>query len=107
MSGFLLDHEFRGPGDTIEAAAYRIQSRYGVPVHTTLRLRQSREIKDMFVSSFVPVLNAYLAVKDKMESAATRMERAYEEERNRAVDPRLRRMAAAIAGKETQKEEEG
>ena len=32
MTGFLLSREHRGPGDTIEAAAYRLQSRYGIPV---------------------------------------------------------------------------
>lgn len=99
MSGFLLASEHRGPGDTIEAAAYRLQTRYGIPVATTMRLR-NREVKDMFMSSFFPVLNAYLAVKDRVTAAAERMERAYEEERNRAVDSRLRRMADAVRGYE-------
>lgn len=105
MSGFLLESEFRGPGDTIEAAAYRVQTKYGIPVATTLRLRCSREVKDMFMSSFFPVLNAYLSLKDRMSAAASRMEQTYEEERSRAVDPRLRRMASTIRGEETQEEE--
>lgn len=100
MSGFLLAKEHRGPGDTIEAAAYRLQTRYGVPVATTMRLR-NREVKDMFVSSFFPILNAYLAVTAKINAAADRMERAYEEERNRAVDPGLVRLADAVAGRKT------
>lgn len=104
MSGFLLEREFRGPGDTIEAAAYRMQTRYGIPVSTTMRLR-NREVKDMFTSTFFPILNAYLAVKDKINAAADRMERTYEEERNRTVDSSLRRLADAVAGfKETEGE---
>ena len=103
MSTFLLAKEFRGPGDTIEAAAYRLQSRYGIPVATTVRLRKT-EVKDMFLSSFFPILNAYLAVKGKMEAAAERMEQKYEEQRDSAVDPRILRLADFVANR---KEKEG
>lgn len=103
MSTFLLAKEFRGPGDTIEAAAYRLQSRYGIPVATTVRLRKT-EVKDMFLSSFFPILNAYLAVKGKMEAAAERMEQKYEEQRDSAVDPRILRLSDFVAGR---KEKEG
>lgn len=105
MSGFLLSREYRGPGDTIEAAAYRLQTRFGIHPATTMRLR-NEEVKDMRVSSFAPILNAYLAVRDKLNSAAAKMERAYEEERSRAVDPRLLRLSDAVAGKETRETEE-
>lgn len=103
MSTFLLAKEFRGPGDTIEAAAYRLQSRYGIPVATTVRLRKT-EVKDMFLSSFFPILNAYLAVKSKMEAAAERMEQKYEEQRDSAVDPRILRLSDFVAGR---RKEEG
>lgn len=98
MCGFLLEKEYRGPGDTIEAAAYRMQTRYGIHPATTMRLR-NEEVRDMRVSSFAPILNAYLAVREKLNSAAARMERAYEEERSRAVDPRLVRLADFVAGR--------
>lgn len=105
MNRELLSREFRGPGDTREAAAYRNQVKLGVPATTALRL-WNRDFSDMLVSSLAPVLNAYLAVKDKANKAADRMEHAYEEERNRAVDPRLVRLADAIRGKKTQETEE-
>ena len=104
MSRFLLDREYRGPGDTIEAAAYRIQTRYGVPVATTMRLR-NRDVKDMFVSSLAPILNAYLSITDKVNAAADRMERAYEDERNLALDPRMARLADLVRGAKTEQTE--
>lgn len=64
MSTEMLKAEFRGPGDTLEAAAYRLQAKRGVPASTTLRL-WNREVTDMLVSSFAPVLNAYLAFPAK------------------------------------------
>jgi hypothetical protein len=106
MNSFLLAKEFRGPGDTIEAAAYRLQTRYGIPVAITMRLRRT-DVKDMFLSSFFPILNAYLAVKGKMEAAAERMEQAYEEKRDSAVDPRILRLSDYIAGRKEEKGGEG
>ncbi len=99
MSSFLLAKEFRGPGDTIDAAAYRLEGRYGIPAAITIRLRRT-EVKDMFLSSFFPILNAYLAVMSKMEAAADRMEKTYEEKRDSAVDPRIVRLADFIRGRE-------
>lgn len=98
MNGFLLAREHRGPGDTIEAAAYRLEARYGIPVAITLRLR-NREVKDMFVSSFMPILNAYLAATKKIEATADQMEQAYEEKRALATNPGLVRLADFIAGR--------
>lgn len=98
MNGFLLAREHRGPGDTIEAAAYRLQTRYGIPVAITMRLR-NRELKDMFVSSFMPILNAYLAATKNIEAAAAQMEEQYEEKRAVAANPKLVRLADFIAGR--------
>ncbi len=105
MNRELLADEFRGPGDTLEAAAYRLQTKRGVPIATTLRL-WNRDVTDMLVSSFAPVLNAYFAMKGLANQAADRMEQAYEEERNLAVDPRLLRLADALAGKKVERETE-
>lgn len=103
MNGFLLAREHRGPGDTIEAAAYRLETRYGIPVAITMRLR-NREVKDMFVSSFMPILNAYLAATKKIEATAERMEDAYEKKRVVAANPTLVRLADFVAGR---KKEDG
>lgn len=105
MSREMLSKEYRGPGDTLESAAYRLQIKRGVPASTTLRL-WNREVTDMLVSSFAPVFNAYLAFKDKVTDAADRMEEAYEEERNQAVHPRLLRLADFVAGRKAQQEKE-
>lgn len=98
MNGFLLSREHRGPGDTIEAAAYRLQTRFGIPVAMTMRLR-NREVSDMFVSSALPIVNAYLAATDKLGDAATRMEAKYEEKRDRAVHQGLVRLADFVSGR--------
>lgn len=104
MNGFLLSKEHRGPGDTIEAAAYRLQTRYGIPVATTMRLR-NREISDMFVSSAMPIVNAYMAATSKMEAAASRMEEHYEEKRARAGNSALVRFADFVAGRKKARDE--
>ncbi len=98
MSTEMLKAEFRGPGDTLEAAAYRLQTKRGVPASTTLRL-WNRDVTDMLVSSFAPVLNAYLAFSNKMDAAAGKMEKHYEEQRTRAAHPGLLRLADFVAGR--------
>jgi hypothetical protein len=90
MAGYLLAKEHRGPGDTIEAAASRNEVKHGVPANLLLRLRH-REINDMLLSNFAVLANAYMAVK-------TKVDRAYEHEKSLAVDTKIRRMAAFVAG---------
>jgi hypothetical protein len=90
MGGFLLSHEFRGPGDTIEAAAGRVETKHGVPATLLLRLR-NREVRDMYLSSFSALATAYVKVK-------ARIERAYEHERSLAVDTKITRLADFVAG---------
>lgn len=104
MNGFLLSREHRGPGDTVEAAAYRLQTRYGIPVAMTMRLR-NREVSDMFVSSALPIVNAYMAATSKMEAAAARMEEHYEEKRARAGNSALVRLADFVAGRRKEGQE--
>jgi hypothetical protein len=98
MNREMLMAEFRGPGDTLEAAAYRHQTKRGVPVATTMRL-WNREINDMLISSVAPVVNAYLAFSGKMDRAAERMEAQYEEKRMAAGNSVLVRFADFIAGR--------
>lgn len=105
MSRDLLNSEYRGPGDTLEAAAYRLQTKMGVPASTTMRL-WNREVTDMLVSSFAPVLNAWLALKNKANRAADRMEQTYETQRDSALDSRILGLADFVAGFEAKAKEE-
>lgn len=92
MAEFLLAKEHRGPGDTIEAAAARLQRKLKVPSSILMRLRH-REVKDMLMSNFFALANAYSKACEKMDNA-------YEKERKVAVDPNILRLAALVAGKE-------
>lgn len=96
MADFLLTREHRGPGDTIEAAAYRLQTRFGVPVTVLMRLRH-REVKDMLMSNFMALADAYQKVSQRIENA-------YEHEREVAIDPKILRLADFVAGKKTERE---
>lgn len=95
MADFLLTREHRGPGDTIEAAAYRLQTRFGVPVTVLMRLRH-REVKDMLMSNFMALADAYQRVSQKIDNA-------YEHEREVAIDPKILRLADFVAGKKTER----
>ena len=97
MNREMIKAEYRGPGDTIEAAAGRLEIKFGLPFSTAMRL-WNRDVTDMLVSSFAPVLNAYLAWSNKMDRAAERMEAQYEEKRTAAANSVLVRLADFIAG---------
>lgn len=92
MAQYLLAKEHRGPGDTIEAAAARLQTKLKVPSTILMRLRH-REVKDMLMSNFLALAAAY-------SKACEKMDEAYEKERKIAVDPNILRLAALVAGKE-------
>jgi hypothetical protein len=62
MATLLVNNEFRGRGDTIEATCYRLQTRYGVSASLLDRLSSKyREINDMKLSSYAAVFAAYQA----------------------------------------------
>lgn len=62
MARILVNSEFRGRGDTIDATCHRLQTRYGVSASLLDRLTSSyREVNDMKLSSFAAVLSAYKA----------------------------------------------
>lgn len=92
----MLRKEYRGLGDTIEAAAHRVQKKWGAPASFLMRLRHRSGLKDMMLSSFVAVAEAY----GKFSRTA---ERGYENERKQH-DPnsKMARLAAVIAGAKTQ-----
>lgn len=93
MADFLLAREHRGPGDTIEAAAHRVQNKFGVPSALLMRLRH-REVKDMLLSNFATLATAY-------RKASAKLDQAYEHERERAVDPKILRLADFVSGQKS------
>lgn len=95
MAKYLLNREFRGPGDTIEAAAHRNQTKYGVPSSILLRLR-SREVNDMLLSNFASLAAAFVA-------AQQRVDRAYEHEKALATNSKIIRLAAFLAGEKDER----
>lgn len=95
MGRYLLKKEYRGLGDTIEAAAHRVEIKMGVPATLLLRIRH-RPIKDMMLSSYVAIATAY-------ERAVSRAEAAYEHERTlHAANSKTGRLADFVAGQTIQ-----
>lgn len=98
MADYILQKVHRGPGDTVDAAMHRAESLYGVPAAWLHRLRYRRDLKDMPVSAFGAIVNAYRA-------AGAHAERAYEEERQRHEgNSKLVRLADFVAGRRAEKE---
>lgn len=54
----LLARTYRGPGDTIEAATYRAEQKYGVPAQTFWALRYRRP-NDLLASIYLKLKSAY------------------------------------------------
>jgi hypothetical protein len=73
---FLVSREFRGPGDTVDAAMARCERRHQVPRSVLWSLRYRRP-KDMLVS-------AYMALRAAYEAELTRLDQRLEEELRRA-----------------------
>lgn len=95
MADFILHKVHRDPGDTVDAAMHRAERLYGVPASWLHRLRY-REVKDLPVSAFFAIVNAYNA-------AAEAGERAYLAERELADarNSKVAGLAAAVAGPES------
>lgn len=92
----MLRKEYRGLGDTIEAAAYRVQVKWGAPASFLMRLRHRSGLKDMMLSSFIAVAEAYAKFSDKAD-------RGYEQEKaQHEPHSKVSRLAAFIAGTKTQ-----
>lgn len=88
----LLHHEHRGPGDTIEAAAARIERKHGVDASVVLQGWQ-RPPREMKVSRWMAL---YLAHWEAIAS------KAYEDRRHDAADrahPALLWLADTVAGR--------
>ena len=93
MANDLLNSEFKGAGDTIEAAAYRVQTKWHAPASILLRLRhRAAQMRDMKVSSWFAIFEAY-------QRACAKAERKYEIARaSYEMDPALVRLADLVAG---------
>src|SRR6185369_954370 len=63
----LLQRSYRGPGDTIEAATYRAEQKYGVPAQTFWALRYRRP-KDILASIYRTLEAAYEAECGRQEA---------------------------------------
>lgn len=65
----LINREFRGVGDTIEAATHRVGRKYGVPAKTLTRVRhRAHDMKDMKVSVWFSIRDAYLRACDTKDT---------------------------------------
>ena len=99
MADFILHRVHRGPGDTVEAAIHRAESQYGAPASWLHRLRYRHDLRDMPVSAFFAIFNAYRAACDAGQ-------RAFEAERELADarNSKLVRLADLVAGAKDEKE---
>lgn len=99
MASELLRKEFRGPGDTIEATAYRLQSLYGVDVNTVMQ-GWNREPRGMLTHRWLPLFQAWCA------AGLAKADEAYEGKRKEADlagHPALVRLADLVAGRADRK----
>lgn len=63
----ILQRTYRGPGDTIEAASFRAEQKYGVPAYTFWSLRYRRP-KDILASIYLRLKAAYDAECGRQEA---------------------------------------
>lgn len=93
MSRKLLQREHRGPGDTIEAAAHRIETRHRVPASVIMQC-WNRPPREMKVSRWMAVFRAYWAEFGERSGAA------YENKRKGTdAHPAMVRLADLVAGR--------
>lgn len=94
MSKRLLRKEHLGPGDTIEAAAGRLQTKYGIDPDIVLQ-GWRRDIREMKASRWLWLFHAYCA------AGLLKLEAAYDEARDEvaSTDPSIARLADYLAGR--------
>jgi len=95
MASKLLSKEHRGPGDTIEAAAFRLQTKYGIDAEIILQ-GWRRDIREMKASRWLWLFHAYCA------AGLAKLEAAYESAHREVAetDPAVARLADLVAGRE-------
>ena len=98
MAGDLLRKYDRGPGDTLEATAARIQREHKVDAAIIMQ-GWNRPARAMLAHRWLPLFRAWC------EAGLARADAAYEEERARHDDTSaLVRLADFVAGKKTHEE---
>lgn len=99
MATELLEKEKRPIGDTIEAAAHRLQTRHRVAVAPIILQCWNREPREMKVSRWMTVFYVH------WKEFEARADEAYEEKRKTTnAHPALVRLADFVAGREAEKE---
>jgi hypothetical protein len=93
MASDLLGKHFRGPGDNIESAAYRVQSEYGVDASVVMQ-GWNREPRGMLTHRWLPLFQAWCAAGFAKADAAYDAERQLHEDTSA-----LARLADFVAGK--------
>lgn len=94
-SEHLLGRAFRGPGDTIERAAYEVEQTYGVPATIIQRLRH-REVRDMLLSNWLALRHAYEAACEAAERRADHQKFVAEKTGTNAANSRIFAAAALL-----------
>lgn len=98
MATALLNQEKQPLGDTIEAAAYRLQLKHKVPASVIMQC-WSRAPREMKVSRWMSVFRAYWSVFGAIA------DKAYEDERKlHDANSPLVRLADFVAAKENERE---
>lgn len=93
MARDLLKKYHKGAGDTLEAAAGRVQDEHGVEA-AVLMQGWNREPRGMLTHRWLPLFMAWCA------AGCAKIDAAYEEERSRHEDTSaLARLADLVAGK--------
>jgi hypothetical protein len=104
-SEHLLGKAFRGPGDTIERAAYQVEQTYGVPASILQRLRH-REVRDMLLSNWLVLKHAYDAACEDIERRADHQKFIAEKTGTNAADSRAFAAASLLDRREDDIEED-
>lgn len=100
MSDELLRKEHRGPGDTIEAAAYRLQNKHRAPVASVILQCWNRPPREMKVSRWMTVFMVHWA------EFSAKADAAYESKRETTnAHPALVRLADLVAGRKAETDE--
>ena len=103
----LLQRSYRGPGDTIEAATYRAEQKYGVPAQTFWALRY-RKPKDILASVYRTLQAAYEAECGRQEARLRHeIEMARALQGGAALEAAISEAEAALGGAESKTGTEG
>jgi hypothetical protein len=101
MASELLEKEKSPIGDTIEAAAHRLQTKHRVPVASIILQCWNREPREMKVSRWMTVFYVY------WREIGERGHHAYEEKRNgTSAHPLLVGLADFVAGRGVQRHDQ-